>query len=79
VKKATLTPTEYRRVETIMGAARTSADGYRRCRCGELVHHTPNSLWEHTLECEMRQQREQRAAESQQAHVDELVAIAGDR
>lgn len=77
--KPTLTPQEHRRVDQVMGVSPTSVDGLRRCRCGELVPHTPNDMWEHALACEKRQERDARAAAAARAHVDEVLQLAGDR
>lgn len=77
--KLTLTPQEHRRVDRVMGAGVTDSRGRRLCRCGTLVRHTPNELWQHTLECEKRQQHDARTAQSEQQRVNELLLAAGER
>lgn len=76
--KPTLTAQEHRRVDQVMGAGGV-VNGKRRCRCGTLVPHTPNALWEHTLQCEKQQRRADRAAAASREHDAGILALAGER
>lgn len=77
--KLTLTPAEHARVDRVMGTIVSTVHGLRRCRCGELVPHTPSDLWQHALACEKQQQRDARAAAAAQAHAREIIEMAGLR
>lgn len=77
--KLTLTRDDQRRVNRVMGSTPTDSHGRRRCRCGELVPHTPNDLWQHTLACEKQQQRDACAAAAARQHAEQVLEMAGMR